>query len=119
MFGSRFTHSARVFDLYPIPLWGGIVDFRLLQSNFGYAIVDNGYLCLLYDFGIVGFSLFIILYFLSMRILADKKEYVFLIAIIAVALWGITENILRSFAINFTVVFWAECIKKGDGINSK
>ena len=54
-----------------------------------------------------------------MRILADKKEYVFLIAIIAVALWGITENILRSFAINFTVVFWAEYIKKGDGINSK
>ena len=49
-----------------------------------------------------------------MRKLANKKEYVFLIAIIAVALWGITENILRSFAINFTVVFWAECIKKGD-----
>lgn len=119
LIGSRFTHSARVFDLYPIPLWGGIADFRLLQSNFGYAIVDNGYLCLLYDFGIVGFSLFIMLYFLSMRILADKKEYVFLIAIIAVALWGITENILRSFAINFTVVFWAECVKKGDGINSK
>ena len=119
LIGSRFTHSARVFDLYPIPLWGGIADFRLLQSNFGYAIVDNGYLCLLYVFGIVGFSLFIMLYFLSMRILADKKEYVFLIAIIAVALWGITENILRSFAINFTVVFWAECVKKGDGINSK
>lgn len=119
LIGSRFTHSARVFDSYPVPLWGGIVDFRLLQSNFGYAIVDNGYLCLLYDFGIVGFSLFIILYFLSMRKLANKKEYVFLIAIIAVALWGITENILRSFAINFTVVFWAECIKKGDRINSK
>lgn len=119
LIGSRFTHSARVFDSYPVPLWGGIVDFRLLQSNFGYVIVDNGYLCLLYDFGIVGFSLFIILYFLSMRKLANKKEYVFLIAIIAVALWGITENILRSFAINFTVVFWAECIKKGDRINSK
>lgn len=112
LIGSRFTHSARVFDLYPVSLWGGIVDFRLLQSNFGYSIVDNGYLCLLYDFGIVGFSLFIILYFLSMKKLVDRKRCNFLIAISAIALWGITENILRSFAINFTVTFWAECIMK-------
>ena len=114
LIGSRFTHSARVFDLYSVPLWGGIVDFGLLQSYFGYSVVDNGYLCLLYDFGIIGFLLFIIMYFLSMRRLIDKKQYNFLITIIAISLWGITENVLRSFAINFTVAFWAECIIKDE-----
>ena len=116
--GSRFTHSARVFDLYSIPLWGGIVDFGLLQSHFGYSVVDNGYLCLLYDFGVIGFSLFIIMYFRAMKKLIDKKQYIFLITIIAISLWGITENVLRSFAINFTVAFWAECIIK-DELNCK
>lgn len=110
LIGSRFTHSARVFELYSIPLFGGITDFNLLQINFGYSVVDNGYLCLLYNFGIVGFLIFCFLYFISNRILLRKKEYVFLIAIITISLWAITENILRSFAINFTVVFWSECL---------
>lgn len=112
LIGSRFTHSSRVFDLYPVPLWGGTVDFSLLQSNFGYSIVDNGYLCLLYDFGIIGFLVSVVLYVLSMRKLIEKREYHFLITVMAMSLWGITENILRSFAINFTVAFWAECIMK-------
>ena len=47
-----------------------------------------------------------------MKKLVDRKRCNFLIAISAIALWGITENILRSFAINFTVAFWAECIMK-------
>ena len=118
LIGSRFTHSARVFELYSVPFWGGIVDFGLLQSHFEYSVVDNGYLCLLYDFGIIGFLIFIIMYFLSMRKLIVEKQYIFLITIIAISLWGITENVLRSFAINFTIVFWAECIMN-DELNYK
>ena len=53
-----------------------------------------------------------------MKKLIDKKQYIFLITIIAISLWGITENVLRSFAINFTVAFWAECIIK-DELNCK
>lgn len=114
LIGSRFTHSARVFDLYPIPLWGGIVEFNLLKSNFGYSVVDSGYLCLLYDLGIIGFVIFVGLYFFAIKNFLKRKEYYFLIVIMAISLWAINENILRSFAINFTVAFWAEFIKSDE-----
>lgn len=106
IFGSRFTHSARVYENYPIPIFGGITDFDILQKLYQYSVVDNGYLRLLYNFGIIGFTLFIILYLLTIRKLAHNGKYIWIILIMGVSLWGISENILRTFAFNFTPIFW-------------
>ena len=110
--GSRFTHSARVFENYSVPLFGGVIDFDKLQPLYQYSIVDNGYLRLIYNFGIVGFAVFMVLYFLTVRKLIRKKEYIYIIAIILMSLMGITENVLRSFALNFTVAFWCELMTR-------
>ena len=110
--GSRFTHSARVFENYSVPLFGGVIDFDKLQTLYQYSIVDNGYLRLIYNFGIVGFAVFMVLYFLTVRKLIRKKEYIYIIAIILMSLMGITENVLRSFALNFTVAFWCELMTR-------
>ena len=75
--GSRFTHSARVFENYSVPLFGGVIDFDKLQTLYQYSIVDNGYLRLIYNFGIVGFAVFMVLYFLTVRKLIRKKEYIY------------------------------------------
>lgn len=110
--GSRFTHSARVFENYSVPLFGGVIDFDKLQTLYQYSIVDNGYLRLIYNFGIVGFAVFMVLYFLTVRKLIRKKEYIYIIVIILMSLMGITENVLRSFALNFTVAFWCELMTR-------
>lgn len=110
--GSRFTHSARVFENYSVPLFGGVIDFDKLQTLYQYSIVDNGYLRFIYNFGIVGFAVFMVLYFLTVRKLIRKKEYIYIIAIILMSLMGITENVLRSFALNFTVAFWCELMTR-------
>ena len=106
LIGSRFTHSARVFSTYKVPLFGGINQFNKLQNLYGYSVVDSGYINLLYDFGIIGFIIFIVLYIIAIRKLLVKQEYIYVIVTIAIFLWGITENILRSFGMNFTVAFW-------------
>lgn len=119
LIGSRFTHSSRVFELYSVPLWGGVNQYNKLMSIYGYDVVDNGYINLLYDFGIAGFSIFIILYFLTVKKLIKMKEYNYVIAIMAIAAWGVTENILRSFALNFTVVFWGWILSNNPHIRHK
>lgn len=108
--GSRFTHSARVFENYSVPSFGGIIDFEKLQIIYQYSTVDNGYLRLLYNFGIVGFAIFMILYFLTIKEMIQKKEYIYVIAIALISSMGILENVLRSFALNFTVAFWCELL---------
>lgn len=109
--GSRFTHSARVFENYSPSLFGGIINFEKLQTLYGYSVVDNGYLRLLYNFGILGFAIFMVLYFITIKKLIEKKEYIYVAAIMVISLLGISENILKSFAINFTVAFWSELLR--------
>lgn len=112
LMGSRYTHSARVFENYPIPLFGGIVDFDELKDLYQYSTVDNGYVRLLYNFGIVGFAVFLLLYWVAIGKMIRRKEYIFLPFIFIVAIWGLSESVLRSFAFNFTVVFWAEILRR-------
>lgn len=46
------------------------------------------------------------------KLMGAKKEYIYIIAIILMSLMGITENVLRSFALNFTVAFWCELMTR-------
>lgn len=112
LMGSRYTHSARVFENYPVPLFGGILDFDELEDLYKYSTVDNGYVRLLYNFGIVGFAVFLLLYWMTISNMIKRKEYIFLSFIFIVSIWGLSESILRSFAFNFTVVFWAEILRR-------
>lgn len=106
----RFIHGFRAMECYPITAFGGVSTFERMQVKYGYSVVDNGYIHLLYNFGVVGVFLFLVFYFFAIKKLIKKRESVYLIAVMAIFLWGIMENVLRSFAINFTVVFWSECI---------
>lgn len=112
LMGSRYTHSARVFENYPVPLFGGISDFGELEDLYKYSTVDNGYVRLLYNFGIVGFAVFLFLYWMAISNMIKRKEYIFLSFIFIVSIWGLSESVLRSFAFNFTVVFWAEILRR-------
>lgn len=118
-FASRFTHSARVLENYSIPIFGGITDFKILQNLYQYSTVDNGYLRLLYNFGIVGFLVFIILYFLTIKKLIENENFSWVILIMCVSLWGISENILRSLAFDFTPIFWGVLLGDTSQISSK
>lgn len=83
---------------------------------YGYSVVDSGYVNLLFDFGILGFVIFIVLYILTIRRLIREQEYIYLAVLIAVFMWGFrfTENIFRSFSMNFTVLFWGMLLNPKD-----
>lgn len=93
LFSSRFTHVYRAFLNYPITLFGGVNDFSELETLYNYSTVDNGYIRLLYGFGIIGFVLFILFSTICIKSIVAQEEYIYLIAYIAIAVWGINENI--------------------------
>ena len=86
-------------------------DFSKLDTLYNYSTVDNGYIRLLYGFGIIGFVLFILFSTICIKSIADYEEYIYLITYIAIAVWGINENVLESFAFNFSIIFWREILK--------
>lgn len=110
MTSERFLHASRVVSLYPIKLFGGVTNFQLLFDNYNYSVIDSGYIRLLYGYGIVGTVLFALFYMYTIKKLIEREEIMYLVAIIIIAIWGISENVLYSSCYNFTILLWAETL---------
>lgn len=114
----RFSNASMLFHNFPITLFGKIVNTDLLQSIYGYNVVDNGYVFLLFNYGVIGSVVILFLYFYSMKRLVKQEEYVYLTIVFSFLLLGMMENVIRSVAINFTMIFWYEFISKRNVIKN-
>lgn len=117
LISGRFTHTYRAFLTYPITLFGGRDDFSKMQDLYNYSTVDNGYARLLFSLGVFGFVVYVLLSILAIIKLLKNQQYVFLALIMTVSIWGISENILSSFAFNIVVIFWCELLKKKETLD--
>lgn len=111
LFSRRFTHIEHMFLTYPVTLTGGIFDTKQMSELFEYAVVDNGYIRFLYQYGIIGLFIFGIISLISVHKLKKKHEYIWIVVFIVVAVEGLLENIYVDIGLNLMVVFWAELIE--------
>lgn len=109
LFSRRFTHIEHILIAYPISLFGGQFDKKVMEIMFGYAVVDNGYITFLYRYGIIGLAIFCIFSIISVLKMCKNREYTWLSVFIVVAAQGLLEDIYSSIGLNLLVVFWA-CI---------
>lgn len=101
----RFFYAALVMAQYPIKFFGGDVYFRSL-TFYNYNTVDDGYVRLIYAYGILGFMLFICFSMLTIRKLLSINKPYWVLPFIVFAVWGIVENVLYSANFNFAILFW-------------
>lgn len=116
LLSGRFTHSANIFSNTPIPLLGGVFNLSDYQSPFLYTTIDNGYQNFLYEFGIVGLIFFLIMYYLSAKKFLKYQTNNCIIIIVCFALWGVSENILRSPIFILTPVLWSILLRSRNAI---
>lgn len=110
LFSRRFTHIEHMFLTYPVSLTGGLFDVKLMDELFGYSVVDNGYIRFLYQYGIVGLTLFGLISVISFMKIIKKKQYIWAIVFIIVAIEGLLENIYVDIGLNLLIVFWSEAM---------
>lgn len=101
----RFFYAALVMAQYPLRIFGGNVYFNSLTS-YNYAIVDDGYVRLIYAYGIIVFLLFIILTMLTIRKLIMLNKPYWILPFIIFAIWGVVETVQYSVSFNFAILFW-------------
>lgn len=111
LFSRRFTHIEHIFLTYPVSLTGGLFDTNSMEELFGYSVVDNGYINFLYQYGIIGLALFTIISVISFVKIKRKKEYIWIIIFIIVAIEGLLENIYIDIGLNLLVVYWGEVMR--------
>ncbi len=85
--------------------WLGSVQDMSVLSKYSYRVVDSGYVQMLLVFGFLGSIIFMLLNYLMTKELIRRQQYVYLIAVIAMALYSFTENSWCSLKYNFTLLF--------------
>lgn len=123
LFSSRITFAAAVLGNYKVTLFGGTTDFSLLHNLYGAYAVDNGYINLLYSYGIIFFVIYIIMIIFIMKKLIENQYYMISYAILIISFWGIYENILYLPTINIALLLigWAlrmQLSKSGEKIEN-
>lgn len=107
---NRLSNATMLLNSFQIPLFGKIIDLEFLKQKYGYNVVDNGYIYALFNFGIIGFTLIIVLYIISVKKLIEKNQMVYVTVITATLCLAFMENILRAMFMNFCMLFWWEVI---------
>lgn len=112
LFSSRITFAAAVLGNYKVTLFGGTTDFSLLHNLYGAYAVDNGYINLLYSYGIIFFVIYIIMTIFIIKKLIDNQYYMISYAILIILFWGIYENILYLPTINIALLLIGWALRK-------
>lgn len=110
--GSRFSFASAVINNYDLNLFGNVFDFSYLSHLYGTYAVDNGYINILYNFGIIAFACFVIFSMNAVKNLIQNEYEIYGIFIIIVCVWGLMENILFVPSVNIPVLFIGVGIKE-------
>lgn len=105
LFSHRFLLGSICFNEFPISIFGGNLNLDILSSKYSYPIIDNGYIYILFSFGILSCIILLLWYTYTLNYFIEKQNYKFAIFISIFLIVAISENILRSLSINFSVLF--------------
>lgn len=108
----RISLAATSWPIFGVSLWGGNVDYSLLNLAPGeYFYLDSGMMWLLQGWGIIATTLFMLLITWLMKYLIERKEYILVVSAVVIALWAINEDLLLSIDTNFLIAFLGNVIK--------
>ena len=119
LLNGRFSNSSMMFDSFSISWFGKIVNLDYLRVLYGYNVVDNGYVFMLFDYGLIGVFSILFWYFCAVKQFIKKEKYTYLLILVGFLTLGLMENVIRAMFMNFTMIFWYEFIKSDKYLNYK
>lgn len=99
----RIEYSHEYMTNYPITLWGQIFDERTVAP-----IIDNAFVYILLQYGIIYFAFFTIGYYLVVKSCIENKNIKRLFICILFLYYGLFEQFIQNPFINFTLLFVGE-----------
>lgn len=109
-FLSRISQAAIYFKYYSINLLGHSIELNYTLDNSELYTLDNAYIFLLLQSGVLIFALFVVGEIILARKKARQKDYTLLVILAVYAIYGFSETMFIRFAFNFTLLFLAEIV---------
>ncbi len=82
------------------------LQYLLGTTAFDYIIVDNSYLHLLFEAGIVVFAYFVWLWFFAVKNMVKQQNFIFIAVFISFLVYGLMESLLLYSVIIGNNIFW-------------
>ena len=118
MLSSRLTIANVILGHTDIGLISSKTNYEDLKL-YKYLVVDSGYVQLLLVFGILGSLLFLIFHYFMVKELIKREKGIYIVAVVAMALYAFTENSFCSLKYNFTLLFFIFLFQKRSYLNNK
>ncbi len=106
--GVRIPLLYDALQLYPLKLFGQAINLVNSQEYYLFqgmgVVLDNSYIYMLLEFGIIPTVLLFIGYFGAVKMLIQKKDYIMLMCMIIYLIAGFTEKYFSGLSYNFTLL---------------
>lgn len=116
LLSGRLYWNSVFYNRYPINLFGydiQIVGTRLAKnSNFDMLVLDNGYLNILYFYGIFGVLFYYYIFKKIIKQSLEEENIIISLIIVTFLIYGITENTFYKFVINPFIFYFINYIKE-------
>lgn len=97
------TYDINLFGQNILRVGGASINDSSVFLNSNLMILDNGYLSIIFEYGVVTFIIFIILLTVNLKILKVKKDYISLIVWLGWIMYGIVSNQIYFIDRNFAL----------------
>lgn len=113
----RIELSNLFLDKYKVNLFGQRLLYNSDETDFiNYAVLDNSYIKILLQFGLIPTILFLLCNFFLIKLMLQKKLYIESISICCMSIYCMSESFIFNFHINYTLIFLSFILFK-DKIN--
>ena len=121
--GYRIRQTFIYFQYYGFSIFGKRIETNIdpaISTKYGdLAILDNAYMFLLLQFGVIAFILFITASVIYAFKVAGMGKYLLLVILVAYALYGCLENAYIMPINNFTILLYSELLWNEKFVNYK
>lgn len=104
LFNGRIGLAGRSLLVYPITLWGKVIDFSI-WNQYQYFALDNGQVMILLSYGILGFIAYFIIIQLVLQKIKNEKEVILGIIMALFLIWSMYEGTMYFIGKNFAFLF--------------
>lgn len=104
IFNGRIGLSLIYFTNLNPTLFGTNIDISIFSEKYSYVAIDNGYVNILFLYGILGLLIFIYLYQHTIKKLIRMNCFIYILSLIIFSIWMSYESNLISIEFNFSLI---------------
>lgn len=108
IFHGRIGLAAEYMKIYPVTLFGDVLDLTKISNTLWYTALDNGYIINLLYYGVIGLLVYLYIFQKSFLNILSSQNKTLIIVSICFMIWTIYEGMMITASSNFVLLLYSK-----------